>query len=137
VLCLVALASATVPPPARPVLTVWQQVQRQCRHLERERLAPYPWPLAPLHRQHPVRGDFGDPRTASRTLLGTVRPRWNHVHLAEFRSNCAVNPLARGHLSPYRDTTKPTVAGILVASLSRDMVRPDAVGGRVRILADA
>jgi hypothetical protein len=137
VLCVVALASATVPPPARPVLTVWQQVQRQCRHLARERLAPYPWPLAPLHRQHPVRGDFGDPRTASRTLLGTVRPRWNHVHLAEFRSNCAVNPLARGHLTPYRDTTKPTVAGILVASLSWDIVRPDAVRGRVRILADA
>ena len=62
-LCAVVLASAAVPPPARPLLTVWQQVQRQCRHLAREKLAPYPWPVAPVNRQHPVRGDFGDPRT--------------------------------------------------------------------------
>jgi hypothetical protein len=205
VLCPVVLASAAVPPPARPVLTVWQQVQRQCRHLARERLAPYPWPVAPVHRQHPVRGNFGDPRTvltgagegafsfhngvdvsawpgnhvypvvsgrvvrvtgdlvsvstldgrrfqyvhiaprvrpgdtvvASRTLLGTVRPRWNHVHLAELRSNCAVNPLAPGHLTPYHDTTRPTVAAILVAAPSWKELPPDAVSGRVRILADA
>lgn len=24
---------------------------------------PYPWPLRPFHRQHPIRGFFGDPRT--------------------------------------------------------------------------
>src|SRR6516165_11310819 len=63
VLCVILLASAAVPPPAKPVLTVWQQVQRQCRHLAREKLSPYPWPVAPVHRQHPVRANFGDPRT--------------------------------------------------------------------------
>jgi hypothetical protein len=63
VLSIVVLASAAVPPPARPVLTVWQQVERQCRHLAREGLSPYPWPVAPVHRRHPVRGNFGDPRT--------------------------------------------------------------------------
>lgn len=26
-------------------------------------LPPYPWPIAPVHVQHPVRGYFGDPRT--------------------------------------------------------------------------
>jgi hypothetical protein len=205
VFCVALLASAAVPPPARPVLTVWQQVQRQCRHLAREKLSPYPWPVAPVHRQHPVRANFGDPRTvvtgpgegafsfhngvdisawpgnhvypvvsgrvvrvtgdlvsvstidgrrfqyvhiaprvrpgdvviASKTLLGTVRPRWNHVHLAELRSNCAVNPLARGHLTPYRDTTAPTVRAVLVVSPSWRPVAAGAVVGRVRILADA
>jgi len=205
VLCVIVLASAAVPPKAQPQLTVWQQVQRQCRHLARERLDPYPWPLAPFHRQHPVRGNFGDPRTvlsgpgegafsfhngvdisawpgnhvypvvsgrvvrvtgdlvavathdhrrfqyvhiaprvsvgdevvAQQTLLGTVRPRWNHVHLAEFRSNCAVNQLARSHLTPYRDATRPTVRAIFVVSPSWRELPASAVGGRVRILADA
>jgi hypothetical protein len=205
VLCVALLASAAAPTPAKPVLTVWQQVQRQCRHLAREKLSPYPWPVAPVHRQHPVRGNFGDPRTvftgpgegafsfhngvdisawpgnhvypvvsgrvvrvtgdlvsvstvdgrrfqyvhiaprvhvgdtvdATKTLLGTVMPRWNHVHLAEFRSNCAVNPLARGHLTPYRDSTAPTVRDILVVSPSGRLLSAGAVVGRVRILADA
>lgn len=205
VVCVALLASATVPPQAKPVLTLWQQVQRQCRHLAREKLEPYPWPVAPVRREHPVRGDFGDPRTvltgagegafsfhngvdisawpgnhvypvvsgrvvrvtgdlvavatvdhrrfqyvhiaprahvgdavvASKTLLGTVRPRWNHVHLAEFRSNCAVNPLARGHLTPYRDTTAPEVRSIVVLTPSWKRVAPGEVSGRVQILADA
>jgi hypothetical protein len=205
VLCVALLASAAVPPPARPELTVWQQVQRQCRHLSREKLDAYPWPVAPVHRQHPVRGNFGDPRTvltgigegafsfhngvdisawpgnhvypvvsgrvvrvtgdlvavatvdhrrfqyvhiaprvqpgesvvASQTLLGTVLPRWNHVHLAELRSNCAVNPLAHGHLTPYRDTTSPTVKSISVVSTSWRPVPLGTVTGRVRFVADA
>ena len=38
-------------------------------------LAPYSWPVKPFDRQHPIRGSFGDPRTAfagpptQRTLL--------------------------------------------------------------------
>ena len=32
---------------------------------------PYPWPLRPFHRQHPVRGFFGDPRT----LVSNVEQR--------------------------------------------------------------
>jgi hypothetical protein len=59
------------------------------------------------------------------------------VHLAELRSNCAVNPLARGHLTPYRDGTTPTVAAILIADPSWKLLAPSAVHGRVRILADA
>lgn len=26
----------------------------------------YPWPIAPFHEQHPIRGYFGDPRTVFR-----------------------------------------------------------------------
>jgi hypothetical protein len=184
---------------------VWQQVQHQCRHLARERLAAYPWPVAPVHRRHPVRGGFGDPRTvlmgpgegafsfhngvdisawpgnhvypvvsgtvvrttgdlvsvatadgrrfqyahiaprvelgdtvvASQTVLGLVRPRWKHVHLAEFRENCAVNPLRRGHLTPYWDATTPTVRTILIETPSWRPVSTDAVSGKVHLVADA
>ena len=36
---------------------------KPCRTAAAERLPPYPWPVKPFHRQHPVRGYFGDPRT--------------------------------------------------------------------------
>ena len=64
-LCLTVLASGGPPPVkiAAPILTVWQETALRCRHYARERLAAYPWPVAPVDRQHPVRGDFGDPRT--------------------------------------------------------------------------
>jgi hypothetical protein len=36
---------------------------------------PYPWPLKPFDRQHPVRGAFGDPRTLVRVEpFGITRP---------------------------------------------------------------
>jgi hypothetical protein len=204
VACL-ALAAATPPPSPGPKLTVWQQVQKRCRHLARERLKPYPWPVAPVHRPHPVRADFGDPRTvftsattgsfsfhngidisawpgnpvypvlsgvvvrvnpdivvvntpggrrfqyfhlkpsvvvnelvvASQTVLGTVRERWNHVHLTELRDDCTVNPLTPYHLIPYHDTTVPTVRAILFQTPSREPLAPDALSGKIRILADA
>ncbi len=207
VLCLTVLASGGPPPGAfrGPVLTVWQEAAVRCRHYARERLAPYPWPMAPFHRQHPVRGNFGDPRTvltggdtgafsfhngvdvsawpgnpvypvvsgtvarvtgdlvairtvdarrfqyihlaprvhvgeqviASKTILGTIRARWNHVHLSEIRQDCTVNPLQPGHLTPYRDTTVPTVRAILFQTPDRKPLPADALTGKVRILADA
>jgi hypothetical protein len=65
VLCVGALGSASplAPPKAFASLSIWQQVDHRCKHLAREKLAPYPWPLAPFAVQHPVRGYFGDPRT--------------------------------------------------------------------------
>lgn len=204
--CMCVLAAAgPLPSQAPPVLTVWQQVVHRCRHISRERLSPYPWPVAPFHRQHPVRGNFGDPRTvftgldegafsfhngidisawpgnpvypvlsgvavrvggdivvvrttdgrrfqyihlaprvhagetvtALRTVLGTVRPRWNHIHLTELRQDCTVNPLMPGHLTPYRDTTAPTVRAILFQTPARTPLPPDALSGKIRILADA
>jgi len=206
VFCLGALDSST---PIRPrsllILDVWQQIAVRCRHYAREKLAPYPWPLKPFDRQHPVRGYFGDPRTvftgpdegvfsfhsgidisaypgnpvypvvsgtvvrvtrdviavstidarrfqyihleplvhvgetviASQTVLGTIRPRWNHVHLTEIRGSCAVNPLAKGHLTPYVDDTVPTVRAILFRTPAGKAISPHALDGKVRILADA
>jgi hypothetical protein len=145
----------------------------------------YGWPVAPFTEQHPVRANFGDPRTrfagpqggqallvgggtfsfhqgvdisapdgspvyavnsgrivrarggrvtvacgngrsfqywhiepvaragqwavAGKTLLGFVQPKREHVHLTHLERNRAVNPLAPGHISPYRDTTAPRV----------------------------
>ncbi len=203
-LCL-TLAAAAPSPVAAPRLTVWQTLQHRCRYLARDRLAAYPWPVKPFHRMHPVRGNFGDPRTvftgpeegafsfhngidisawpgnrvypvkagiavrvtgdlisiqtpggrrfqyihlaplvhvgeevtALKTVLGLVRPRWNHIHLTELREDCAVNPLMPHHLEPYRDTTKPTVEAILFQAPSREPLRADDLTGKVRILANA
>jgi len=36
--------------------------------------AAYPWPVKPFDRQHPIRGNFGDPRT----MRGTVDLQWDN-----------------------------------------------------------
>ncbi len=43
--------------------TIWDRVQARCAAEAATPLPPYPWPIAPVHRQHAVRGYFGDPRT--------------------------------------------------------------------------
>jgi hypothetical protein len=202
---LLASAMPLIPPRPVPVLDVWQQVVERCRHYARERLSPYPWPLKPFDRQHPVRGFYGDPRTvftgpeegafsfhsgvdisafpgnpvypvvsgtvvrvtgdliavstvdarrfqyihlaplvhagervvASQTVLGTIRARWNHVHLTEIRESCTVDPLAKGHLTPYVDTTVPTVRAILFRTPANSPISQHALDGKIRILADA
>src|SRR4051794_10524391 len=50
--------------------------------------------------------------TAFRTVLGTVEAPWAHVHFAERHNSTYVNPLRRGALRPYRDTTLPTIRSI-------------------------
>jgi hypothetical protein len=46
---------------------------------------------------------------AYRTVLGHIAKGWEHVHLAEFVGGKYVNPLRRGALTPYADTTRPTI----------------------------
>jgi hypothetical protein len=150
--------------------------------------AAYHWPVEPFDREHPVRGNFGDPRTvfdgpntrrtlltaggkfqlhfgvdiaapngtavypvesgvvtrvtdeeidvagpgghgfeywhlhaavrtgervtASKTVLGRIAKPCGHVHLSELEHGVFVNPLQRGHLTPYRDTSAPQVTGV-------------------------
>jgi hypothetical protein len=161
--------------------------------------------LKPFHRQHPVRGYFGDPRTvvyaphlglfsfhngidisawtgnavypvvsgdvarvgadeivvrsshgrrfqyihvrprvrpgehvlASRTVLGNVPRRWEHVHLTEVRGGCVVNPLAPGHLAPYRDVTDPRVAGVWFVTAAGSRLDPADLHGFVQPVARA
>jgi hypothetical protein len=173
---------------------------------------PYPWPLRPFHRQHPVRGFFGDPRvlvsnvdqpltpgspgqfsfhngidiyatpgqkvypvvsgrarvanaqevvvrtrdgrafqywhilplvragswvTASKTVLGTAIPRRGHVHLTEMRGHCVVNPLAAGHLQPYRSSTRPQIVSLHAIGTSGVLLNSAQIAGPFELVAQA
>jgi hypothetical protein len=56
----------------------------------------------------------GQAVVAERTILGTVKARYLHVHLAEIDMYRVQNPLAPGHLTPYRDWTKPLAAALFI-----------------------
>jgi hypothetical protein len=181
----------------------------------RDSAAPtaYHYPIKPFLRQHPIRGNFGDPRTAAtespfgadtrrsagsftfhngvdifartgtpvypvvsgtarigyadevivttrhfrtfqyfhvrplvrdgqrviadRTVLGTVRPEWLHVHLTEIDGFRVHNPADPGHLEPYVDHTVPRVDSLrFTAEAGRDL-EPQALYGRIEIAATA
>ena len=56
---------------------------------------------------------------AQRTILGRVNAKRLHVHLAEIHAEWnglwrVHNPLDPGHLTPYRDRTKPTALGLYI-----------------------
>ena len=77
--------------------------------------------------------------TAYRTIIGRVIGPWGHVHLAERRNGVYVNPLRRGAMGPYTDTTVPTVRTVrAVTSGSVGTVsRGATVHGRVDLVAEA
>jgi len=54
----------------------------------------------------------GDQVVAYRTVLGRIRTAYGHVHFTERRNGKPVNPLARGHLTPYDDHTAPSLGPI-------------------------
>ena len=63
-------------------------------------------------------------------LLGYVAPGYGHLHFAENRNGRYVNPLRRGALTPYSDSTAPTIASL--EYYDGRLPRPrgcDAVGG--------
>jgi hypothetical protein len=174
----------------------------------------FPWPVKPFFRQHPIRANFGDPRTvflgklgrssimssgghfsfhsgvdivaktgqpvypvrsgtvrivspvevavdspdgtsfvywhirpavsngepavALQTILGRVRKEAGHVHLGEFENGAFVNPLASGHLTPYRDRIAPRVTAITIRQAGTGaLLDPVWVHGRIKISADA
>jgi peptidase M23-like protein len=69
-------------------------------------------------------------------LLGQIRAGWGHVHFAESRNGVYVNPLRLGALSPYTDTTSPTVAGVAMSRAGK-AVDPTRVAGVVNLTCDA
>jgi hypothetical protein len=80
----------------------------------------------------------GQRAVAGKTLLGYILPKREHVHLTELASGRPVNPLAQGHLTPYRDTTRPAVLDI--SFRRRDLgaaIPPRALSGRVNLYAEA
>jgi hypothetical protein len=60
------------------------------------------WHIVPAVRS-------GQYAVASKTLLGRIARGWGHVHLAELVDGRYVNPLRRGALTPYVDSTRPTI----------------------------
>jgi hypothetical protein len=161
--------------------------------------ATYGWPLAPVDRQHPVRGFFDDPRqqgtappsfhfgidvsgadgepvyavaagevrlqadglalvadTGGRIFsywhvvpsvpnrarvepgdrIGAIKAGFGHVHFVEKHGDRYVNPLRPGGITPYVDTTSPTVAALGVAAGSRRL-DPGAVRGAVDLVVEA
>jgi len=80
----------------------------------------------------------GQKVTAGETVLGHVERPFNHVHLTEYESGRIVNPLVRGRLTPYHDSTRPTVQAILLRrpGSTRELL-PNFVRGQVKIVAEA
>ena len=89
------------------------------------------WHIGPLVRQ-------GQQVTARQTLLGRVKAPSNHVHLTEYEGGRVVNPLVPGRLTPYHDSTQPTVRAIMLrrTDSGRELLS-NFVRGRVEIVADA
>jgi hypothetical protein len=83
----------------------------------------------------------GEHVVAKKTLLGFVAPPYGHVHLTEIDNTLtgmhAVNPLQRGHLSPYADHTRPDVHGVLVRNAAGDVETTSGLCGRVELDVDA
>jgi hypothetical protein len=84
----------------------------------------------------PVAGE-GQQVIAKKTVLGYVQPPFGHVHLTEIDGIHAVNPLQRGHLTPYRDHTTPRVRDVIVRNQSGDVQTPVGLCGRVELDVDA
>jgi hypothetical protein len=76
--------------------------------------------------------------TARQTVLGRVEAPSNHVHLTEYEGGRVVNPLVPGRLTPYHDSTQPTVPAIMLrrTDSGRELL-PNFVRGRVEIVAEA
>jgi len=84
----------------------------------------------------PVAGE-GQHAIARETVLGYVQPPYGHVHITEIDGSHVVNPLQRGHLTPYHDYTIPRVREIVVRNRSGDVQTPAGLCGRVELSVDA
>jgi hypothetical protein len=166
----------------------------------------YGWPVEPFHRQHPIRGFFGDPRigmtpkgrhssfhfgvdvsapngtsvyatadgivvlasyrpetvavvaddghtelqywhiapavrhgqrvAAFRTVVGTIKAPWAHVHFSELRDGVYVNPLRPGALAPYVDRSRPLVRELRLERRG-SVARGTTVRGAVDLVVEA
>jgi hypothetical protein len=68
-------ASGAVGPGVPPVVRgSWPARSSRCNYVLHSPLA-YNYPIKPFRRQHPIRGNFGDPRTLTDEAFGTDTPR--------------------------------------------------------------
>jgi hypothetical protein len=73
---------------------------------------------------------------AGHTVLGFVEAPFGHVHLTEIDGTHSVNPLQKGHLSPYSDHTRPTIRGALFRNETGLLQTAIGLCGRVEIATD-
>jgi len=75
---------------------------------------------------------------AYHTVLGWIRTRYGHVHLAEIDGHLIHNPFDPGHLEPYHDWTKPAATELYVDDGPvPSPVEGRAVGPRDQLAVDA
>jgi hypothetical protein len=79
----------------------------------------------------------GQQVAARKTILGYVQPPFGHVHISEIDGTKAVNPLQPGHLTPYRDYTKPVIRDIAVRNQTGEVQTPLGLCGRIELDVDA
>lgn len=84
--------------------------------------APYPWPVKPFDRPHPVRGSFGDPRTV---FNGPPTAQTLMAGNGSFTFHTGVDISAPDGTAVY-----PVESGT-VRSVSRDWIAVDGGNGRV------
>jgi hypothetical protein len=81
---------------------------------------------------------LGQQVTMDRTVLGHILRGSGHVHLTEIDAGRVTDPLLPGHLTPYRDQTKPEVTSIeLHTSDEAPALMPNFIRGQVELLAEA
>ena len=80
----------------------------------------------------------GQQVTTDQTVLGRILRGSGHVHLTEVDAGRVTDPLLPGHLTPYRDTTKPEVDRIeLGTGDAGPAALPNFIRGTVGIVAEA
>lgn len=80
----------------------------------------------------------GENVVARKTLLGWIQASAGHVHMTEIVGFQVTNPLLKGHLAPYKDTTRPQVALVeLTRPATGEVVGSLGICGRVAISAEA
>lgn len=79
----------------------------------------------------------GERVVAYRTVLGTVKRVFQHIHLSELDHFRAHNPLDPGHLEPYRDRTVPRIDRLSFVTGEGLALIPGHLFGSVRITVRA
>ena len=75
-------------------------------------------------------------QVAKHQIVGHIQAPWLHVHFAEHRSDVYRDPLRRGALTPWSDTTEPHVTKIVLSRNGRTL-SPAAISGPVDVIAEA
>ena len=71
------------------------------------------------------------------TVLGFIDSSATTLHFADLENGRAVNPLALGRLSPYRDRAAPHVRAVDLREPTGRSLNPLTIRGHVEIVADA